>query len=64
MLSWDITAEGWRTWSVLLLCFSHHTYSCIASLPVLLFPSGSVLAFCHPYLSSPVQSLQIEKETF
>lgn len=55
--SWDITTEGWETWSVLLLCFSHDTHSCIASLPVLLLPSGSVLAFHHPCLSSPVQSL-------
>lgn len=31
--SWDIITEGWGTWPVLLLCFSHCTHSC-SSIPI------------------------------
>lgn len=62
MQSWDITAEGWETWSVLLLCFSNHPTAVIHPCLYCCFHQDQSWLFVT--LSSFLQSLQVQNETF
>lgn len=49
--SWDIAKEEWETWSVLLLCFSHHTQKHDSTPAFIVAPTRASLDFPSPCLS-------------